>query len=143
MFFNIKGHFKQQVVLSRSVPFDERPDPLKIPVPDVDIHGAESATGEGRKRLVMHIVRERDRKLVAQKKASVDPATCEVCGFNSREKYDVDYCEVHHLIPLADLEEGTKTKLDDLAIVCANCHRILHLQYPPMTLEKLRRQLNQ
>lgn len=117
------------------------PTPESDIVPDVDIHWAASTNGEGRKRLVMHIVRERDRTLVAKKKASVDPPICEVCGFDSRAIYGADYCEVHHLTPLADLDEGTITTLDDLAIVCANCHRIIHLQYPPLSIEELRDRL--
>ena len=37
------------------------------------------------------------------------------------------FIEVHHRAPLADrAPEGSKTKLEDLALVCANCHRMLH-----------------
>lgn len=117
------------------------PRPSKSSVgTDVDI--IASVKGEGRKRLVSHIVRERDPKIVAAKKKSAKSLACEVCGFDSEAVYGISYCEVHHLKPIAELAEGTKTSLDDLAIVCANCHRIIHSQYPPIALETLRGMLS-
>ena len=29
-------------------------------------------------------------------------------------------------MPVAKLQEGEMTSLDDLSLVCANCHRVLH-----------------
>ncbi|WP_346291687.1 HNH endonuclease [Sphaerothrix gracilis] len=107
-------------------------------VPDVDIHASTFSAVEGRRKLVIHLVRERNRELVKQKKTSVDIPKCEACGFCFVEYYGDDYCEVHHLTPLADLTEDTETTLDDLAIVCANCHRIVHLQFPPLSIAELR-----
>lgn len=46
--------------------------------------------------------------------------------------------EVHHLIPLRDLKPGHKTKLSELAMVCPNCHRMLHRGSPWPSLEALR-----
>ena len=51
-----------------------------------------------------------------------------------------DYCEVHHLVPLDKAER--KTKMQDLAILCANCHRVVHLRNPPFTLDELRKMLS-
>ena len=110
-------------------------------VPDVDIHAASFSAVEGRAKLVLHIVRERNHALVAAKKASVDPPACEVCRFDFSATYGEDYCEVHHLTPLSDLAEDSETTLDDLAIVCANCHRIIHLYSPPLTIEALRKRM--
>lgn len=117
------------------------PRPSKSSVgTDVDI--IASVKGEGLKRLVSHIVRERDPKIVAAKKKSAKSLACEVCGFDSKAVYSISYCEVHHLKPISELAEGTKTSLADLAIVCANCHRIIHSQYPPIALETLRGRLS-
>lgn len=110
-------------------------------VKDLDLDNTVSIKGEGRKRLVKHIVRERDSKIVKAKKDSAKTLECEVCGFDAEAFYGVPYCEVHHRIPLADLEEGTKTKIEDLAIVCANCHRIIHSKYPPISVEQLRKKI--
>jgi predicted HNH restriction endonuclease len=36
------------------------------------------------------------------------------------------YIEVHHLIPLPDAYEDRQTKLEEVAVICANCHRMIH-----------------
>jgi len=72
---------------------------------------------------------------------SVDSWVCEVCGFDAYAVYGEDYCKVHHLTPLADLEEESKTTLEDVAIVCANCHRIIRVDCPPLTIEEIRQRL--
>jgi predicted HNH restriction endonuclease len=47
------------------------------------------------------------------------------------------FAECHHRVPLAELQEGHPVRLSDLAIVCANCHRMLHRR-PLHTVEELR-----
>ncbi len=111
-------------------------------VPDVDIHPSSFSAVEGRRKLVTHLLRERNRALVDAKKASMDSLACEICGFNSKQVYGEDYCEVHHLTPLVQLNDETETTLDDLAIVCANCHRIIHLTTPPIEMDEMRRRVN-
>lgn len=57
--------------------------------------------------------------------------SCQVCGFNFGQFYGewgADWAEVHHLTPVAS-HEGHEVQTDpatDLAIVCANCHRMIH-----------------
>jgi 5-methylcytosine-specific restriction protein A len=93
---------------------------------------------EGRRYLISHLVYERSAKLVAAKKAAVLAATnklaCEACGFVFRDKYGVlgdGYCEVHHRVQVG--KSGMKkTNLKDLAILCSNCHRMIHRSGPPM-----------
>ena len=57
---------------------------------------------------------------------------CEVpgCGFDFFERYGQlghGYAEVHHIRALSALSEtGQVTALSDLAIVCANCHAMIH-----------------
>ena len=46
--------------------------------------------------------------------------------------------ERHHIRPLRTLIDGDKTRVDDLALVCANCHRPIHGGRPWLTLEDLR-----
>ena len=104
---------------------------------DPDIPEAFSVV-EGRLRLRSHLARERSRSLVAAKRNSVSDRRCEVCGFSALETYGIDYCEVHHLTPLAQLDGLTATRMEDLAIVCANCHRMIHMTSQPLTLDQLR-----
>jgi 5-methylcytosine-specific restriction protein A len=68
---------------------------------------------------------------------------CQVCEFSFEEKYaelGVGYIECHHTNPLSersDLDE-LKTKISDIAVVCANCHRMLHRRSPALTIEQLK-----
>jgi len=99
---------------------------------DVDIHVSESA--EGNRHLVVHLERERNKALVRKKKKSAASLQCEVCGFSFAHVYGesaADYCEAHHLLPLAEVDQARRTRIEDLAILCANCHRVVHLRNPP------------
>ncbi|MGD0261507.1 MAG: HNH endonuclease [Verrucomicrobiota bacterium] len=109
---------------------------------DVDIHTV--AATEGRRRLVLHLQRERNQTVVRNKKKQAASLDCEVCGFSFSRAYGStasDYCEVHHLLPLSDVEDSTQTRAGDLAILCANCHRVVHLHNPPYTLTQVRSML--
>ena len=96
---------------------------------------------EGELRLFLHLRRERSAALA---KAKRDDARnrgvlkCEACHLVVDNVYpglDGDVFEVHHRRPLADLEEEVETHLEDLAILCANCHRAIHRTKPLMTVE--------
>ena len=51
---------------------------------------------------------------------------CEICGcIEPEDPLGESIFEAHHIFPLAAGEER-KTKLGDLALLCANCHRMLH-----------------
>jgi hypothetical protein len=112
------------------------------PLLDVDIHTLTAT--EGRRRLVLHLQRERNQTVVRSKKKQAASLGCEVCGFSFARAYGraaSDYCEVHHLLPLAEVEGATRTRMEDLAILCANCHRVVHLRNPPYTLQQVRSML--
>lgn len=94
---------------------------------------------EGRLVPKVHLVRERDPKLVAKFKASLAEARCEACRINLTEIYGAlaaDYIEAHQKNPVALIQEGSATTLDDLAALCPNCHRIIHKNYP-MSVDEL------
>jgi len=51
------------------------------------------------------------------------------CNFDFETIYGElgkDFAHVHHLKPLADRESPSETSLDDLAVVCTNCHSMIH-----------------
>ncbi|MGW1778565.1 HNH endonuclease [Streptomyces sp. NPDC002143] len=101
------------------------------PQPDeVDETGASAV--EGRLLARWALSRERNPKLRAQKIAQArqggGPLRCEVCDFDFARTYGdlgEGYIEVHHVTPL-HISGSRETKLDDLACVCANCHRMCH-----------------
>ena len=100
---------------------------------------------EGRILTRIHQKRERSVKLVKKKKLQVLKKTgkleCEVCGFNYEKaygKHGYGFAECHHTKPVSEIMDGDKTKLFDLAIVCANCHRMIHKSKPWLSMEEVR-----
>lgn len=90
---------------------------------------------EGKAVLEIHLHRERNTRLVKEAKIAFQKEHngqlfCEACGFNFYEVYgDIgkEYIEAHHLLkPVSEMEEGDVTKIGDLAMLCANCHRMVH-----------------
>ncbi len=52
--------------------------------------------------------------------------------------------QVHHKHQLALLDEPKVNGIDDLAVVCANCHQLIHADMArAMPVEELRKRLNQ
>jgi hypothetical protein len=89
---------------------------------------------EGHVELVAHRRRERSRLLAATKReimrAQTGSLSCEICGLSELTPYPRELAaslfEVHHRIPLAQAATKRRTTLDELALVCANCHRAIH-----------------
>ena len=83
---------------------------------------------EGKLTLKRHISRERNQKIITLKKQqaiSQNNLKCEVCSFSFIDTFGAEFIECHHIHPISDSFERVTT-LDDLALVCANCHRMLH-----------------
>lgn len=106
----------------------------------------EDEADEGRILTRIHRARERKQKLVTKRKLerrkeTGGVLTCEVCDFDFSAVYGDrgdGFAECHHKIPLAE-SGSTKTKLQDLAVLCANCHRMIHVRKPTLTVEELRK----
>ena len=88
---------------------------------------------EGRLLTRAHKIRERSKAIVESKKKQAmqdfGRLECEACGCDFEKSYgDVGrgLIEVHHTKPLHTLKANEKTKLQDLALLCANCHRVVH-----------------
>jgi 5-methylcytosine-specific restriction protein A len=66
---------------------------------------------------------------------------CHACGFDFADTYGeigLNYVEVHHLNQLADAGgEHLVNPIADLRPVCANCHRMLHKERPPLPIATL------
>lgn len=85
-------------------------------------------------KMVRHRRREgalRAAKIAKFKREHGNRLFCEVpgCGFDFEAGYGElgrDYAQVHHLLPLSDRCAPRLTKLSDLAVVCANCHAMIH-----------------
>ncbi len=106
--------------------------------------GNEEAV-EGRVLTALHTRRERNRRLVDRKKSQVRKRDgrlkCEACGFDFEETYGDrgrGFIECHHVKPLHTLAEAQTTRLNDLALLCSNCHRMVHARRPWLTVNDLR-----
>jgi 5-methylcytosine-specific restriction enzyme A len=111
--------------------------------PDLD---REIIALEGGQKFVTHLLRERDGKIIQAKKQQVLRETgklkCEVCTFDFKEKYGAigsDFCEVHHIVPLSESDQLVETKLNDLAILCSNCHRMIHKTKPMESITEFKK----
>jgi 5-methylcytosine-specific restriction protein A len=102
---------------------------------------------EGEERLVQHKIKERSSALVEQKKQEArrqrQCLACEVCDFDFEVvfgSHGENFIECHHIEPLAGRRQSQITKLSDLALVCSNCHRMLHRNgtMTPQELKRLR-----
>ncbi|NOT08202.1 MAG: HNH endonuclease [Gemmatimonadales bacterium] len=107
--------------------------------------GDEDEFPEGRLLTRLHFARERNRKAVKRKKAHVLGKTgklaCECCDFDFAATYGAfgaGFAECHHLVPISELNRNGITRLIDLSIVCANCHRMLHRTRPLMAPSRFR-----
>lgn len=67
---------------------------------------------------------------------------CFACGFDFGRTYgDIakGFIHVHHLIPLAEIKEQYDVDpIKDLVPLCPNCHSVIHLRKPAMTIEQLK-----
>lgn len=114
------------------------------PVVEVQVDD-EDAAPEGRILMRLHSSRERNASIIKRKKRAVfdqlGKLPCGACGFVFADHYDsigADFIECHHIVPLSDFRRGQTTRLSDLALVCANCHRMLHRGASSLTIDELK-----
>lgn len=103
-------------------------------------------TVEDREVIRTHKVRERDSRIF---KAAINRALrlygkleCEAYGFDFERRYGElgkEFLEGQHKQPLSLLStSGGETRVEDIALLCSNCHRMIHRQLPWLTVEELK-----
>ena len=84
---------------------------------------------EGGRQVFVSSRFERDPSL-RKEALRIHGARCQACNFDFTENYGAwgeGYAEVHHVVPLSSYKTGRVTDpRADLAVVCANCHRMIH-----------------
>jgi len=92
--------------------------------------------GASRRLFRNHRHRERRARLAKLKEARSKNSgrlICEVpnCGFDFSTIYGEigdGYAQVHHIVPLSEApRDGRMVTLDKLAVICANCHAMIHV----------------
>lgn len=115
------------------------------PIPDLDIPTGSAELRE--RKLRAHLRKERSSALrkarlaIARQQGEL---RCEVCNVSFTKLppgIGESCCEVHHKIPVASLVPGALVRLKDLAVVCSNCHRMIHSKNPPYSPTQLSRKL--
>jgi 5-methylcytosine-specific restriction protein A len=110
--------------------------------------GTDSSSGsiDEQRQYKMHRRIERNAKASRLAKA-FHGCVCQACGFDFEARYGpigAGFIEVHHLVPISSLTEGSRVRYEianDFAVLCANCHRIIHRYENPADLEALRSSL--
>lgn len=71
---------------------------------------------------------------------------CYACGVNLENIYGEiakGFIHVHHETPISTIkEEYQLNPIEDLKPICPNCHSIIHLTHPPMSIAELQSMLN-
>lgn len=65
---------------------------------------------------------------------------CQICGFDFEKEYGklgAGFIEAHHIIPVSEMNENHKTQPNEIAMLCSNCHRMVHKKRPWLTMKKL------
>ncbi|RYG94397.1 MAG: HNH endonuclease [Alphaproteobacteria bacterium] len=87
---------------------------------------------EGRILTVSHKLRERSPKLrsrLLEQRELKSRLRCDCCEDgpkSSDPNLQFAGFEAHHIVPLAHLTTVSSTRVSDLALLCATCHRLMH-----------------
>lgn len=147
-FYSDRKRLKQIAeTIKRTVSSDDLGNKLYKIEDDEDEESFSVKEGKVIYKLHKHIERNnkintKKKELYFRKNGKLD---CEVCGFEFKEFYGdlgVGFIECHHRKPLFELDEETETTLDDLALVCSNCHRMLHRDLDTLSVETLKEKIN-
>ena len=93
--------------------------------------GTEFEFAEGKVVTAVHQRRERNpqlRKALLASRHATDSMRCDLCGWRppTIDGYEDAALEGHHVLPLAMAVLPQRTRVQDMALLCANCHRLTH-----------------
>ncbi len=147
-FVNDREKLKRIAAEIKRVVTDEQLRGKVFQIEDDDSYELDSVR-EGQVIYKLHKVRERNQEIVQTKKKlvlkSCKRLKCELCGFDFAEAYGdlgKGFIECHHLIPLSNYSEDNITKVEDLALLCANCHRMIHRDLNVTSIDEFRQKWN-
>ncbi len=119
---------------------DHRPTQERIATPEAE----EDEFPEGKVLYRAHRSRERNQALVKRVKSLAirrhGRLSCQICKFDFNVRYGhvgEGYIECHHTVPISQLNPGTRTRVIDVALLCSNCHRMIHRRRPWLSMSEL------
>lgn len=80
---------------------------------------------EGGRKYVTHLLSERNSEIVKLLKSS-GSWVCEICKDDFKARYGFEYIEAHHKVPISTKATKGVVVLEDLALLCSNCHSAVH-----------------
>jgi len=95
-----------------------------------------------KKQYRLHLRIERNNS-ISKKVKDIKGFICEACKFDFKSKYGTlgkEFIEAHHLKPISSLGIGQfeVNILNDFAVLCSNCHSMIHRLEDPSDLERLK-----
>jgi 5-methylcytosine-specific restriction protein A len=99
------------------------------------------------RKYVYHRKIERNRTAAKNAKKFHD-TVCQACDLDFKARYGeigAGFIEAHHLKAISTLEEGVPVTYDvesDFAVLCANCHRMIHRTDDPSDLAGFKKRLS-
>jgi 5-methylcytosine-specific restriction protein A len=139
----LRAEVQTPVRAYRALTFRGGIDPSLEQPNDPDADPSTFTSLEELRRYRMHRVSERNPKAsrLAKKHHGY---SCQACGFSFLKRYGTlgdGYIEAHHLRPISSLAEGVKVTYavpTDFAVLCSNCHRMIHRTSDPSDLAGFR-----
>ena len=115
------------------------------PAPGSEFTQVDREYDEGLRHQAERKFFKRNPGLIQEAKATYG-CTCQVCGFDFEKTYGAlgsDFAEGHHMSPLSERasDEWTtpiQTSIADIAVLCSNCHSMIHRRRPALSIEELR-----
>lgn len=95
-----------------------------------------------------HKARERNSQVIFRAKKRFKKENgrlfCQVCGFDFENTYGIigkDFIEGHHTIAVSEMSTDHRTRVEDIAMLCSNCHKMIHKKRPWLTMEDINKLL--
>lgn len=136
-FDGAEGYVSQ--LLGMTYPASPIPDEgVEEPTPEVEYK-------EGQRHAKEVFYFKRNPKLVKEAKEKYG-YICQACGFDFEKVYGElgsKYIECHHKNPLSERNDKLASTIDDVCVLCSNCHRMIHRTKPAMSLSELKKIVRQ
>lgn len=115
----------------------------------IETEDIESKYAEGKEKYKLHRSLERDtslsKKIKEKRLHDVGELRCDVCNFSFSDVYGelgAGFIEAHHTIPVSEIKGEIKTTIDEIALVCSNCHKMIHRSNQLLSIEELKNIIN-
>jgi len=141
---SVNGKTKATRVLIRNKKFGNRAKKQNNKEQNKQIRGKPSNTDllhEGFKRSTTFAKHERSKKNreAAIQKHGVVCFGCQKAMAEIYGKIADGYIHIHHVQPISEYSSARKPNINELVPLCPNCHAVVHLEKPPITIEQLQK----